>query len=712
MKLTEISKEKTPEKFFTAFDDVTQTWLENEVISSPDGIRLRRKAKDGWQDMWISTVDWSLHLFHVWFDEDQIEQAEEVATGQIFMEYLDWDANTWTINPFDSIDVSFVNGNILVSLADSLTNATMTIEQEWKIGSAKQTYRGNYLGQKIRVQCIVKLINPDKPIIDYSDFNLELVGDETRNIAGTNFRYLIFASDGVDDAIEVDPYITLETSSTSATVSCDGFIAICADNSYNNLFYINNSTDTDSWLFPGTNMGDFLGSTDYYLTYDYTRVITVLRDTPTCCQIKVRGRYGSSIGGSTYLKTDGVNDDYGQFIFTFYPDRIAVEYSFSLGGEFVLNLSDSYLMNCDHLNCTSSIFISSKDGTSETSDTTIDSPEGTYKYMGKVGVEYGTQLIPTGRSVFPGTPTADFKQYVYASRVAEFLENGTLPAGDYWFTSMLIIDSFMREGQKELSSTFHWDTSDVDDLPADLTKIGSPINTLGPDGVNYGFECNASGQSIKFATAGNVNLTSGCISFWFKSNADFSDGVPQYLFGAYGTTMVTGDMAVYKSSNNNLTFRFIEEDGTSASVWYDSDDISEAEWTSWGFYQVIWDADGVFTYASTHRASIRLNGRAMYPIGQSITVAWTAPSVSEFLSIGNDYNDDTRPMNGVMYNFVIHDYPFTKMYDETTRLEQGAQYKDQTLTLTSGAAVANVSGLTAIGSAGLQSDGAWHLEMT
>ncbi len=53
-----------------------------------------------------------------------------------------------------------------------------------------------------------------------------------------------------------------------------------------------------------------------------------------------------------------------------------------------------------------------------------------------------------------------------------------------------------------------------------------------------------------------------------------------------------------------------------------------------------------------------------------------------------------------------------KLYDAVTRLEQSIQYKDHALTLTDGAAVTSVPGLTAIGTDGKFSDGAWHPQLT
>jgi len=217
MKLTEISPEKTPEKFYSRFDDDSQTWLETEVFPATDHVTLRRKALEGWQD--LSFYADRLELHHVLEDESR----ELIAKGQVYLEYLDWDNDTWSHYSFGAAVISMLDAHTLQAV-QSDGDVSLTVTAEWKIGSAKQTYHGVMPGQRIRIGAVVKIINREKLILDYSDFlGIDLVNDQESEIDGETYRFLTFASDGVEDEIEVDPYISINEQSTYADVTCDGW---------------------------------------------------------------------------------------------------------------------------------------------------------------------------------------------------------------------------------------------------------------------------------------------------------------------------------------------------------------------------------------------------------------------------------------------------------------------------------------------------------
>jgi hypothetical protein len=276
-------------------------------------------------------------------------------------------------------------------------------------------------------------------------------------------------------------------------------------------------------------------------------------------------------------------------------------------------------------------------------------------------------------------------------------------AGTLELDLMFIIDSAFREPTTDHTDLlFNWDCSDVDDLPTGLTKVGSPTNSEG------GLLCDASGESITLSTSGNLDISKGTIEFWFKSEEAFDDNADHYLFANAGTFYNAGEIAIFKGASNKLFFTIVDNSSSAIFTEYSTTSIIDDNWTSWNHYRFIWNSSNAVE--GTHYLALYLNGVYVTPTGGiSYTSSWTDPTLVSNIGIGNDYQDTSRFMGGIMKDLFIFDQPHAKKYSSVERLEMGDQYKDTTMPTI--VAPVNDRIIPAnIGDYGFCADGAWHLD--
>jgi hypothetical protein len=136
--------------------------------------------------------------------------------------------------------------------------------------------------------------------------------------------------------------------------------------------------------------------------------------------------------------------------------------------------------------------------------------------------------------------------------------------------------------------TFH---AALDDETATSSEIGGATLTIdasgevaGPYGTALSFNDNA-----KYVKAENVNvdMESGCVSFWFKSLAAFDDNTLHYILASDGTS--GGGLQIYKYSDN--VFRVIYSDATGGKhrLYYNDTTTVDDTWESWTHYCICWD---------------------------------------------------------------------------------------------------------------------------
>lgn len=636
MQLTEISKSKTPEKFFTSFDEENQTWVETEHIQTETGVRLRRKAKEGWQDVWFDKG--FLQLYHIWLDADGIEQEEHVAQGQIFLEYLDWDAGDWAVYPFTAFTTTLeeTDGNLWIKTVLNDGTAHLEVEQLWKVGSAKQTYKASYQGQKIRVRAIVKLINEEKAIIDYSDFNLDLVDDQVTNIDGTNFRYLTFASDGQDDSIEVDPYITIDEQSTYIDVACDGYLLnFPISNGYANFFDIYNADKSTKYTtFSGAYY--IVDGTTHHLGYDSNSGMPiVIESTVNRVVIEAHIKFDSLAFASEDLLQDGEADaNPVKVIIHIYPNR------FFLYSEFTINDSID-ITGWGHFgyslsNVTSSIGFFER--ANEEIETSYGGDNDT-NFFGTIADEFSIIGYPVDSNI-PGESNLHFSS---ANNVTFSWRNDpaeTITDGTYYQSGVFIIDSAER-----------------------AIKANPSAGT-----VNTGIDTSGSYADLAIADDTKWTITEVVGSPGFDVELTFSDlnAIPAMLhINGYYVGNPAHNIHI-KIWNNNT------------SAW----DRLTAETTD--MPDATADTDYNFDLPATNREYYIDNGIVKIQI----------------------YHDSSGSAGHTLYLDEVY---LTKLYTSKERLEQGIQYKDQTLPLSYGNPKTTGTGVTAIGSDGFASDGAWHI---
>lgn len=426
MKLTEISKEKTPEKFYV---DNYGEWAEAVVIPVQDGYRLRRKAKEGFQDLHFFAD--RLELRHI---VDSVETL--VAVGQIYLEWLNFETNEWLHYAFGDATVSILDDHT-IQATQTDNGVSLTVEAEWRIGSAKQTYTATYPGKRIRIGGVVKVLS-DELILDYSDFlGIDLVDDQEQLIDGDIYRFLKFSSDGVLDFLEVDPYLSVAEPTNQIKVQCDGFYALFdkADTSTMDTLRIFSDADLELAAL----VSQFRVGSDYYV-YDNGSVpnITILSDTPTRVVVSISGNYRDSGLLEMPDSTGYVHK------FNIYPDRVSIQTVWTTTSEIVTYSNRDYQRMHSwfpHGNIADEVLINEDNG-SEVTGTTgeVDAAN----YIGWTS----TPVNIFGICIDSSDP--NFGQWSDSTSLYSIQLFGTIPAGVHNISSMWVIDSAGREHGSKL----------------------------------------------------------------------------------------------------------------------------------------------------------------------------------------------------------------------------------------------------------------------
>ncbi len=435
MQLTEKSIEKTPEEFYSKFDTESNTWLETETFLESDHIRLRRRAVGGWQDI-AFYVD-HLKLLYVTLDQDDNEVSELIAEGQVYLEYLDWDANEWKQYSFGAAVPTIIDANT-IKCTQETADASLEVLVEWKIGSAKQTYTATYSGQKIRVGGIVKVINPERLTLDYSDFlGIGLVNDQEQLIDGSTYRFLTFASDGVDDELEVDPYLSVEEPAGYVNVTCDGYMLRfrMTDSYGDHLGYVSTLSD------PTNSIHALISAIPvaYHLGRVHNKVYTILENSSNRVVINITGNPISS----SDVPLPQVSEL--SLTFTIYKDKFFVRIMLTTTGD--LDCTGNYYYHY-------SLGVESTTGLEqnvrEDNGSEIDVgnwgivPECTY--VGIRNPEIDISLLIEQDAPIGSVTTNHF--FAGSGDTGVAWHSGTLNAGVHTQTLGFVIDSVEREGGK------------------------------------------------------------------------------------------------------------------------------------------------------------------------------------------------------------------------------------------------------------------------
>ncbi len=178
MQLKEINPEKTPELFY-AYQEEEGIWQETEQIEVPSGIRLRRKAKEGWQDIHYAPTG-VVTLYHMTEVEGQRDLNEELITvTRMQPQYLV--DEKWVDYDFKLVKsvVQLVDGEIRFHITD--LDVTFIITQQWGIG--KNQVLPSVEGKtKYKFRIVWETKTPvtvqDKLIARYDDYTKETSENE------------------------------------------------------------------------------------------------------------------------------------------------------------------------------------------------------------------------------------------------------------------------------------------------------------------------------------------------------------------------------------------------------------------------------------------------------------------------------------------------------------------------------------------------------
>ena len=237
----EINKTKTPELFYSC-QDTELNWRETETLLITGGVQLRKRCKNGWQDILLRYGALQLYFIPektvtttVGTGEDEItisetvpdeSNAKLVADG-ILIPQIKVDG-TWTNMSFTSIVSTLETGDTDAKSIFSNGTDTVTIDFKWRIGDSKQTYTlQSSVGNTVRMAAIVNDYREDVEVKqDFSDYlGLTAVEVQTDQDDLLSTKY-VFESDGkvlsADEPVfVVDPYLTLAEVSTTITVYTD-----------------------------------------------------------------------------------------------------------------------------------------------------------------------------------------------------------------------------------------------------------------------------------------------------------------------------------------------------------------------------------------------------------------------------------------------------------------------------------------------------------
>jgi len=507
---------------------------------------------------------------------------------------------------------------------------------------------------------------------------------------------------------EVMHYLSVDEQSTYIDITCDGYVArVEKGNTFGsavvNIYDPAYAGDNDyRWFrFGGAT---YVSSTTYSMGYDANRTTEILEITPSRVTVRVVGNYRDS--GGTYL--GGAETDHQfVYIYTFYADRVAVDFKFTAGEALTIavNATNNFIQVYEE-DASNPTNINESGGSESTGGTYSDDDDlDSWNYVGFTSDEVNVQAVCTHYSAngVSITPTQRLRQ---AGSFCFDFDDGTLAADDVLEMSvMMVIDSVFRKPTTDHADhLFNWDCSDVDDLPTGLTKVGSPTNTEG------GLECNASGESITLTTSGNLDISQGTLKFKFKSNQVFSDSVLHVPFGSGGAGTDAGDFMIFKSSSNYLRFTIADSSGGEHSATWSTSGIVDDDWQSQNEYMFVWDSSN--TVDGTYHIALYKNKQHVPTTSRTnIASSWTDATLDSNVGIGNDYEDTSRFMDGIMWDLWIFDDPHAKKYSSVERLEIGEQYKDTTMAdPDNGSWVDDLLIPANIGVDGFATDGAWHVE--
>jgi len=493
-------------------------------------------------------------------------------------------------------------------------------------------------------------------------------------------------------------YLSIDEESTYIDVFCDGYVlriyegsGSSGDDNVGRLY----ETDAATLIGGITNRIATSGGSIRF-AYDNARIVEVIENTPTRIGIRVTGIADTGYGAT---QTELANTDGLQFIFYIYQDRIAVSMSLVVTGAGITVSNDASNQYTIGLTLSSG---TGADTFQESSDSEIDL--STYSsWSGDYALatvdEMNGQLILLDSD---GSPLGRSRSEAI---VAVAWNDVVLTADTYTMSVLFIIDSAEREGW-----TGHNNQQKVDDdewnddvllywngegTALGISQDGSTLTISGVDYVT-GVDGVASGAAeivddndqVYIACTNNINAEKGFISLWYK-------------FTGSGTAY-----RVLLDYSPDLAFRYsTAAAGSTVSLSYNEDDYTLDIPNSLDVLDGEWHLFELSYDSTTDIISFWMDG----VLGETDTDFTTAPPTitGGNLHIGNR-DSNARPCEGVIDELYISSNPNPKKYTSVERLEIGDQYKDQTWPIAGQVTDLNIP--ANIGSDGLASDGAWHMD--
>ncbi|MCP3683870.1 MAG: LamG domain-containing protein [bacterium] len=701
MKLQEINKEKTPELFYSKLVD--NIWVETESMNITGGIQLRKRCLKGWQDILLRYG--ALKLYFVPEKEDKTpdeSNAKLVADGILIPQKKvngEWVNMTFSVDDISSFtandpmleDLQMDVDKDAYSVFDNGVDSVV-VDFKWRIGDSKQTYRiESDIGTVVRMAAIVNDYKEEGVDVkqDFSDFlGLTLTETLTEQDDLLSTKY-IFESDGKEltesePFFEVDPYLKIDEQSTYIDVFSDGFgLRFRLDGNTNSLPIV---YGTDHTTILARMFCSLMDSSDviYYLVYDENITYSVLAATPTYIQLSFTGKFDNDYGsGTAYLQNTSASDaESVTYIFSIYPDRIGVSLTWEIATTVILGASTTNGPICLMENGLTNEANIYENGGSESTATYTDADSA--KYIGWTADEMNVLGVCLEHS----ESGPDYHQRLHANGDSAFQwESGTMAVGTHTMSVMWVIDSAQREGGKlydgsqlvaaniKVDDSFDTDSSAAykyyDSDPAATFGSGKVVCSSAWDGKRYVWDTSL-GTDDMWAEFSMIANGRNC---WLLAEIDYSAETGYAFSAADSGGTVAVSIMTYTTGN---------------SSWKNSINTS-------------------YTYSSITEYTVKVKKVADYNYavflnGEYLGVVTDGDSTYS----GGQYAGFVLSSGSVAYNPEVTSFS-CGVFSADLRIEQGDQYKDSTLALTTGLTITSGVGTTSIGSSGFNADGGWHL---
>jgi len=417
------------------------------------------------------------------------------------------------------------NGDHAVRANFGSAGQGLQIDTIWRNGNSKQTFRAQYTGQTIRVKWEIQ-IRDDRVVVNLDDYDGN-ISDVTVEEQDYDLRTIIFEPDGVSDALVVDPYLEIDIESVSIDITCDGYILQILTDDTDYLLRLRNLADTEiGYSRFHMRHDDGGGGDNYYLMHDDDRITSIIEDTPTRKVISIKGTMNDS--GGTPISNLAV-----EVTFYVYADRFIQDANFIVTTSAVSIAS--YTSAYGYLRFAGLTNPDAYAGTlpsteTDTADTTLSNDAD---YTVTIADELNYQTIP----LVVDAGTGNWVQRNRYQTYAFFWNDGDLAVGEHRATLMCIVDSAEREPWAGYNRMQRFDGDDfahnvLTYWECDSTTLDLFDATDGSTVTNSGGSLTATGVigdaldvsgtdqvSFPCTDTNNITISSGAISFWFKSNS-------------------------------------------------------------------------------------------------------------------------------------------------------------------------------------------------